>query len=322
MKVYLSSDDERAKTFFKENCNVSTEAHFEFVNVEEIKVKGEDDEKTDYKRKVPAVVESTKEDLMQIIRENGRKILAKYSNVIGICVGQTKPYRITLCCLDRTIIPYGEQPLPESIAGNPCCVREDFFIFGTCPLNCTNDLPKPGCSIGVPEKQDAGRSIGVSEKQCAGCNNGVHEKKGAGCSTGVPEKKGAGCSIGKPAKHGAGSVGFFYESKKGSKYGSGFITAFHVAIENRYRLRYQGKLMSNCIWKKSEIKPTHNMVHPKGKKHNGEEHIVGEVVEAFFGNYKLSHTLSEGLDFAAVRTNSCRQGSKLMYGISNPCLKI
>lgn len=180
MKVYLSSDDESAKTFFMENCNVSTEAHLEFVNVEEINVKGEDEEKKDYKRKTPAAAESTKEDLMQIIRENGWKILAKYSNVIGIRVVQTKPYCITLCCLDRTIIPFGEQPLPESIAGYPCYVREDFFIFWTCPLNCTNDLPKPGCSIGVPEKRDAE------------------------CSTGVPETHGAGCSIGVTVKHGAG----------------------------------------------------------------------------------------------------------------------
>lgn len=306
MKVYLSSDDESAKTFFMENCNVSTEVHLEFVNVEEINVKGEDEEKKDYKRKTPAAAESTKEDLMQIIRENGWKILAKYSNVIGIRVGQTKPYCITLCCLDRTIIPFGEQPLPESIAGYPCYVREDFFIFGTCPLNCTNDLPKPGCSIGVPEKRDAE------------CSTGVPETHGAGCSIRVTAKHGAGCSIGVTAKHGAGSVGFFYESKKGSKYGSGFITASHVAIENRYRLRYQDILMSNYILKKNEIKPTHNMVHPKCKIHKGEEHIVGEVVEAFFGKYKLSQTLSEGLDFAVVRTKSSRQGGKLIYGISNP----
>lgn len=50
------------------------------------------------------------------------------------------------------------------------------------------------------------------------------------------------------------------------------------------------------------------MVHPKCKIHKGEEHIVGEVVEAFFGKYKLSQTLSEGLDFAVVRTKSSRQG--------------
>lgn len=59
-------------------------------------------------------------------------------------------------------------------------------------------------------------------------------------------------------------------------------------------------------------------MHPKCKNHKGEEHIVGEVVEAFFGNYKLSQTLSEGLDFAVVRTKSSRQGGKLIFGISNP----
>lgn len=280
VKVYLSRDDDRAKFFFMDNCKVSKETHFEFINVEERKVKKEDEENEDYNRKVPAVAESTKEDLMQIIRENGEKILAKYSNVIGIRMRQTKPYRITLHCLDKTIIPFGEHPLPNSIAGKPCYVKEDFFILGTCPLECTNDLPEPGCSIGVPEKQ------------------------GAGSNTGVPAKQGAGSSIG------AGSVGFFYESNERSRYGSGFITASHVAIENRYQSRYENKLLSNYRYRKGEPKLTHNIVHPKCKNHMGEEHIVGEVVESFFGKYALSKTFTEGLDFAVVKTISQRQGKK------------
>lgn len=269
VKVYLSRDDDRAKIFFMDNCKVSKETHFEFINVEERKVKKEDEENEDYNRKVPAVAESTKEDLMQIIRENGEKILAKYSNVIGIRMRQTKPYRITLHCLDKTIIPFGEHPLPNSIAGKPCYVKEDFFILGTCPLECTNDLPEPGCSIGVPEKQ------------------------------------------------GAGSAGFFYESNERSRYGSGFITASHVAIENRYQSRYENKLLSNYRYRKGEPKLTHNMVHQKCKNHMGEEHIVGEVVESFFGKYALSKTFTEGLDFAVVKTISQRQGSKLICGFSN-----
>lgn len=295
VKVYLSSDDERAKIFFKDNCKVSKETHFEFINVEELKVKEEDEKNEDYERKVPAVVaESTKEDLMQIIRENGEKILAKYSNVIGIRMRQTKPYRITLHCLDTTIIPFGEHPLPNSIAGMPCYVKEDFFILGACPLKCTNDLPEPGCSIGVPEKQ------------------------GEGSNTGVPAKQGAGSSIGIHTSQGAGSVGFFYESNERSRYGSGFITASHVAIENRYQSRYENKLLSNYKYRKDEIKLTHNMVHPKCKTNMGEEHIVGEVVESFFGKYALSKTLTEGLDFAVVKTKCQRQGSKLICGFSNP----
>lgn len=272
VKVYLSSDDERAKHFFMDNCKVSEKTHFEFINVGERKVKKEDEDNEDYNRKVPAVAESTKEDLMQTIRENGEKILAKYSNVIGIRMQQTKPYRITLHCLDKTIIPFGEHPLPNSIAGKPCYVKEDFFILGACPLECTNDLPKPGCSIGVPAKQGAGSSIG------------------------------------------AGSVGFFYKSNDGSRYGSGFITASHVAIENRYQLRYENTLLSNYSYRKGETKLTHYMVHPKCKNNMGEEHIVGEVVESFFGKYPLNKTLTEGLDFAVVKTKSTRQGSKLICG--------
>lgn len=398
MKVYLSCDDKEAITFFKTHCEVSKNALFEFINVDNID-ENQTEEKDDFEN--PAVPESTIEESMQIIRENGEKIFAKYSNVIGIRVGQTGPYCITLYCLDRTIVPFGEHPLPKLIEGKPCNVREDLFILGTCPLNCTNDIPKPGCSIGVPEKEDAGSSIGVPAKkgagssigitttqdaeprvglpteqcpvsstgvpakQCAGSSTGVHAKQCAGPSTGVHAKQsagsrteahakqGAGSSIGKhskqdaeskiglptnqcagssigesakqgegssngvPAKQGAGSVGIFYESKKGSKYGSGFVTASHAAIESCYQLRYRDQLLSNCLWKKTETKPRHDIVHPKCKIINGEEHIIGDVVESFYGRYKLSPTLYEGLDFAVVKTNQCTKGSKYIYSISN-----
>lgn len=352
MKVYLSGVvDEEAKTFIKTHCKVSNETAFEFINVDDIDENQEEEEIN------PAVAESTIADAMQIIRENGEKILAKYSNVIGIRVGQTRSHCITLYCLDRTIVPFGEHPLPKFIEGRPCNVREDFFILGTCPLNCTDELPKPGCSIGVPERQGAGSSIGVPAAQDAGSSNGVPAKQGEGSNTGihlkqetesrigqptkqcagysteVPKTQGAGSSIkisakqgegssnGVPAKIGAGSVGFFYESKTGSRYGSGFVTASHAAIESCYHLRYQDKLLSNCLWKKTEKKPKHEIVHPKCKMINGKEHIVGDVVESFYGEYKLSETLFEGLDFAVVKTKHCREGSTLIYGISNSSFK-
>lgn len=58
---------------------------------------------------------------------------------------------IILYCLHKCLIPFGEKPLPESIAGWPCDIREDFVRFGQCPQNCTAQnqrLPDPGCSIG------------------------------------------------------------------------------------------------------------------------------------------------------------------------------
>lgn len=155
-----------------------------------------------------------------------------------------------------------------------------------------------GSSIGIHSKQDAESRIGLPTNQCAGSSIGESAKQGEGSSNGVP------------AKQGAGSVGIFYESKKGSKYGSGFVTASHAAIESCYQLRYRDQLLSNCLWKKTETKPRHDIVHPKCKIINGEEHIIGDVVESFYGSYKLSPTLYEGLDFAVVKTNQCTKGKK------------
>lgn len=210
---------------------------------------------------------------MQIIRKNGKKMFARYSNIIGIRLGQTKQSNIILYCLDRTIIPFGEHSLPESIAGKPCDLIENFIILGKCPSYCSEEIPEYGCSIGIPSKQ------------------------------------------------GAGSVGFFYETDN-SKFGSGFITAAHVAIESCYESRYQNRLLSNCSLRRQGQRITHSIVHPKCRNDEGNEHIVGQVVESFYGEYKLSSTLTEGLDFAAVKTNCCRHGSKFIYCILDPFFKV
>lgn len=64
VKVYFLRDDDRVKYFFMDNCKVLKEIYFEFINVEEWKVKKEDEENEDYNRKVFVVVELIKEDLM------------------------------------------------------------------------------------------------------------------------------------------------------------------------------------------------------------------------------------------------------------------
>lgn len=49
----------------------------------------------------------------------------------------------------------------------------------------------------------------------------------------------------------------------------------------------------------------------------GKEYIKGDVVELFYGKYKLFLILFEGLDFVVVKIKYCREGSKLIYGILN-----
>lgn len=201
VKVFLRGEDEETETFFKNCCDVSKDIQFEFVNVERSKDKNKEVEQLKVlERKAPAVDTSTRKQLKQIIQEQGKKIYALFSNVVGIRIG--KPRRvgnsiekkpcIVLYCLDKSLIPFGEKPLPKSIEGWPCDIREDFFRFGRCPRHCpaqNQSLPDPGCSIGI--KSDSS----------------------------------------------SGSAGFLYESREPKrKLGDGFFTAAHVAVKDLSKL--------------------------------------------------------------------------------------
>lgn len=172
IKVYLRNNDEKAKQFFQNCCSVSEDTQFEFVNVaENSKEISKEVEKINlHEKKAPAFKKSAIKKLGEIIQEHGEKIYARYSNVIGIGISQVKHFGskiqeqpcIVLYCLDKTLIPFGEKPLPESLAGWPCDVREDFVIFGMCPSSCpssSQDFPELGCSIGIPSVDSAG-SVG------------------------------------------------------------------------------------------------------------------------------------------------------------------
>lgn len=209
VKVYLSDDDEEAEQFFKKECRkVLKDPDFEFVIVgktneileenEEMELLEEEDSSTDN-------LDWTQ--LTHAIQKCEKKIYARYSNVIGIQVGNVtgvdnpmqEDIGVILCCLDTTLIPFGENPLPEYIEGWPCGFKEDFFMFGACPKMCTStdpNLPKPGCSIGIP-----------SDSFC-------------------------------------GSTGFLYKSNSNEDE-SGFLTASHVAIKNFKDLYLEGKPLSD-----------------------------------------------------------------------------
>lgn len=223
-------------------------------------------------------------DLKEFIQRNAKKIYAKYSNIVGMrisCVsrfGDTKTdsHGIILYCLDKSIIPFGENPLPEHLAGWPCSYREDFFMFGKCPEDCLSTnykLPEPGCSIGIP--------------LCA-------------------------CS---------GSVGFLYESiNPNNEFGSGFLTASHVAIKDFKELYHDETPLSNHFRRFTK----YLIVHPTCQ--NDHYQVVGEVVESFIGNFGTS---GKSLDIAIVRSVVDRKEGKyfLLYFFNfkytcNPCCNL
>lgn len=172
VKVYLHGEDKEAERVFKNCCGVSKDTQFEFENVERSKEKS--NEKLEVlkqcERKAPAIDNSIRKQLKKIIQEHGDIIYARHSNVIGIRIGKARRVGDTiqeqpclvLYCLDKFLIPFGEKHLPEDIAGWPCDIREDFVRFGICHNRCPaseQNLPDPGCSIGIPSDDSSG-SVG------------------------------------------------------------------------------------------------------------------------------------------------------------------
>lgn len=172
VKVYLHNDDKNAEDLFTKCCNISKDTKLEFVNVKKMSklISKEVEQVNLYEKKASPVNKSTLAILGQIVQENGDQIYARYSNVVGIGISpvrfdgdkiQEQPC-IVLYCLDKTIIPFGEKPLPKSLEGWHCDIREDFVMFGKCPWPCPSsslNFPESGCSIGIPSVDSAG-SVG------------------------------------------------------------------------------------------------------------------------------------------------------------------
>lgn len=287
VKVFTRDDDKTTKSLFISCCKVSKDTKFEFEKVQDTNKLYDDNEQVTYvsdKRK--------SKDLKEFIQRNAKKIYAKYSNIVGMrisCVsrfGDTKTdsHGIILYCLDKSIIPFGENPLPEHLAGWPCSYREDFFMFGKCPEDClstNHKLPEPGCSIGIPLRA------------CLG------------------------------------SVGFLYESiNPNNEFGSGFLTASHVAIKDFKELYHDETPLSNHSLRTKK----YLIVHPtcQNDQHvgntNEQYQVVGEVVESFIGNFGTS---GKSLDIAIVRSVVDRKEGKYFFAIffnfkytCNPCCNL
>lgn len=266
LKVYLRNDDEKTKEFFKTCWSDDTKIEFVVRKTEKKSKEIENIQKCE--TYAPPIDAPTMNQLNEIIEDQGEKIFARHSNVVGLeisnvrCAGDIKKEEpcIVLYSLDKTLIPFGEKPLPESIGGWPCDVREDIVMLGfkECPTNC----PFPRYN---------------------------HFMKG--------------CSIGNPLMKDSGSVGFFYKSTNPTNtLGSGFLTASHVAVNGFERLYNQSPLsLNNTLYHQD-----HDIVHPsrEGYDASNSDNKVGKVVESFLGNYELG---SFGLDFAVVKCNNFRE---------------
>lgn len=276
LKVYLRNDDEKTKEFFKTCC--SDDTHIEFVHVRKTEKKSKEIENIQKcETDAPPIDAPTMNQLNEIIEDQGEKIFARHSNVVGLeisnvrCAGDIKREEpcIVLYSLDKTLIPFGEKPLPESIGGWPCDVREDIVMLGF--KECLTNCPFPRDN---------------------------HFMKG--------------CSIGNPLRNDSGSVGFFYKSTNPTNtFGSGFLTASHVAVNGFERLYNQSLLsLNNALYHQD-----HDIVHPSREDYEASysDNKVGKVVESFLGNYELG---SFGLDFAVVKCNNFREEGMFFFGFN------
>lgn len=172
IKVFLCGDDkeeEKAQADFKKAVFISKEMHIEFVNLDKRskEILKEREEIQMHEEKESVIGESVRQQIQKVIKKNKRKLFANHSNILGITSSNVlydgKTFSVEPCivfyCLDKNVVPFGEEPLPTRIEGWPCDHREEFSSFATCPSSClvsNKAFPEPGCSIGVESSDEVG----------------------------------------------------------------------------------------------------------------------------------------------------------------------
>lgn len=152
LKVFLSTDDQDAIRFIKDHPEIPKGTVFEFV------VKSNNEQKDPAKMKTYSsypIEKKVRKMLSKTIKNQGERIYANHSSVVGLgignmdCNGQIVPC-IIIYCLDKDLVPFGEKPLPKTLEGFCCDIREDIVMFGAC-FDCHGIAhPNPGCCIGLP----------------------------------------------------------------------------------------------------------------------------------------------------------------------------
>lgn len=168
VKVFLTSDGKKGTLDkFREQFS---DAQFEFVDVAtEFEQNSNNMKKIEnLEQSAPDIDKDSRIKMKDIISRHAAKIFANHSSIMGFDISNVRSennemlneFCIVLFCLDDSILPFGESPLPKSLEGYPCDVRKGFCMFGDC-LNCQG--LNVGCSIGIPSENSAG-SVGFFVK--------------------------------------------------------------------------------------------------------------------------------------------------------------
>lgn len=173
VKVFLREEDENATIFFQKlGNNLSMDTVYEFVHLKEISKKmwQEMEEIKRIERAACEISPITKIMIEKIVETEEEKMYAKHSNLVGIGISNVLVQHdsvirtpcIVLYCLDKTLVPFGENPLPRYIKGYPCDIREDLVVFGSCD-HCST--VNPGCNIGSTSSSKFGSAGFLIEQQ-------------------------------------------------------------------------------------------------------------------------------------------------------------
>lgn len=151
VKVLLRYPDRNAVKVFKDNLKIK------FVTIAD-KNKEMSDEMNIIRLKedISTILEPERIRLRDIIYSNADRLYANHSTIVGIGISNVMSINgiiiytpcIVIYCSDKSIIPFGEKPLPNRIGGCLCDIRENIILFGACNA-CGEENANPGCSVGM-----------------------------------------------------------------------------------------------------------------------------------------------------------------------------
>lgn len=144
VEVFLRDNDKKAdiNDYLKEIYDDSFDVQFYPPDVSERRQKEtESSEKVKHIKEMNPLSEVEKHTMghmRKLVQIHEDILLANYSNLVGIGVSRIvdgsrcgKPC-IVLHCLDKTIVPFGENMLPKFIEGYPVEVQENLYSFAYC----------------------------------------------------------------------------------------------------------------------------------------------------------------------------------------------
>nr|XP_022306055.1 uncharacterized protein LOC111112657 isoform X3 [Crassostrea virginica] len=157
-KVFLKYDDSKAEGYFR---NAFDKHVTQFVNVSKT-IEDNLENPSPYKSR-PLMDNDVRKRLKEVIKRHSTALTTNHSQIFQISTGTMpdgeggeKPC-IVIHCFDKSLVPIGEQELPNQLENYPIYIKEGLIMFGSC-VECTSI--KRGCSIGVPNRKGSG-SIGI-----------------------------------------------------------------------------------------------------------------------------------------------------------------